>query len=331
MELKSIASIISILLLPLFGLFAQKMETITTHDNVSFRGLCITENCIWVSGGNGTIGRSLDGGKTWQWQVVTDYEHIDFRDIEAFDANTAIIMGVASPAYILKTIDGGKNWTKVFEHKHPDIFLDAMAFKNKKEGIVIGDPIDGKIFVAATEDGGNSWHETRKLNLPKPLVGEAFFAASGSNIISDKKDYALVSGGKVSRIFYRKNNDSLPTTKGGTMTGANSIAIQSNTILVASGNYEQPNNQDSCFIYSLDAGKSWKLPDLSPGGYRSCVCFTEHNTAVTCGTSGVDISYDNGKTWKNISKQSFNTCAFDKVNNFVYLVGNNGRLGKLVL
>jgi hypothetical protein len=39
---------------------------------------------------------------------VPGYEKMDFRDIEAFDSNTAIIMGITLPAVLLKTKDGGK-------------------------------------------------------------------------------------------------------------------------------------------------------------------------------------------------------------------------------
>ena len=35
---------------------------------------------------------------------------VDFRDIEAFGENSAVVMGVASPSYICKTLDGGQTW-----------------------------------------------------------------------------------------------------------------------------------------------------------------------------------------------------------------------------
>jgi hypothetical protein len=52
--------------------------------------------------------KSIDGGKTWKWLVVKGFENRDFRDIEAFDAATAIIMAVAEPANILKPLMGAK-------------------------------------------------------------------------------------------------------------------------------------------------------------------------------------------------------------------------------
>jgi photosystem II stability/assembly factor-like uncharacterized protein len=48
--------------------------------------------------------------------------------VEAFDANTALIMAVDSPAVILKTKDGGKSWKEVFRDNRKGMFLDAMDF-----------------------------------------------------------------------------------------------------------------------------------------------------------------------------------------------------------
>ena len=36
------------------------------------------------------------------------------------------------------------------------MFLDAMEFWNDHSGIVMGDPIDGKFFIARSFDGGST-------------------------------------------------------------------------------------------------------------------------------------------------------------------------------
>ncbi len=315
------------------SLCAQDFKTITTHSNnkISFRGLSIVGNIIWVSGSAGTVGRSTDGGKSWNWYSVLGYEKNDFRDIEAFDENTAIIMSIASPAYILKTTNGGGTWKKVYESKDTHMFLDAMAFKNAKKGVVIGDPIDGRFFVATTEDGGNSWQESVPPQLPTAKTGEAFFAASGTNLIWSGSFYYIVSGGTTSRILCNNKALPLPITQGKQMTGANSIATQRKKILVVGGNYNDLKNSDSTIAYSTNRGKSWLQPQSKPEGYKSCVCFVGKNKAIACGITGIDISYNKGKDWKNISKESFNTCTYSKMENAVYFAGNNGRIGKLLL
>src|SRR4029453_1654632 len=97
--------------------------------------------------------RSTNGGKTFEWITVQGYEQRDFRDVEAFDANTALIMAVAEPAIILKTKDGGKTWKKVFEDTTKGMFLDAMDFaEDEKHGIVIGDPIKNYVFCELQEE-----------------------------------------------------------------------------------------------------------------------------------------------------------------------------------
>ena len=53
---------------------------------------------------------------------------MDFRDIEAFDENTALVLGIASPAYFFKTKDGGATWKLVHFDERPEIFYDAFDF-----------------------------------------------------------------------------------------------------------------------------------------------------------------------------------------------------------
>jgi len=115
------------------------VEMLTSGTATSLRGLSVVnDNVAWVSGSNGTVGKTTNGGKTWKWITVKGFEKNDFRDIEAFDAATAIIMSVAEPAYILKTNDGGDSWKVVYENKNKGMFLDAMEFWNEQAGIVIG-------------------------------------------------------------------------------------------------------------------------------------------------------------------------------------------------
>ncbi|MEJ7680362.1 MAG: hypothetical protein WKG06_21410 [Segetibacter sp.] len=79
-------------------------------------------------------------------------------------AAAAIAMAVDNPAIIVKTTDGGATWKKVFEHTQEGMFLDAMDFKNEKEGICIGDPLNmgqtnqKQFYIIRTFDGGETWN-----------------------------------------------------------------------------------------------------------------------------------------------------------------------------
>src|SRR5258706_9724871 len=90
---------------------AQEIQMLASGRPVSLRGLSVvSDQVIWVSGSGGTVGRSLDSGQSWKWTQVSGYENADFRDIEAFSDQEAIIMGVTEPAVLMKTSDGGNNW-----------------------------------------------------------------------------------------------------------------------------------------------------------------------------------------------------------------------------
>ena len=80
---------------------AYKISLLQSGNKVSIRGLSVVNNeIIWASGNNGMVAKSTNGGQNFEWIKVAGYEKRDFRDIEAFDQNTAIIMGVDAPATV---------------------------------------------------------------------------------------------------------------------------------------------------------------------------------------------------------------------------------------
>jgi hypothetical protein len=311
---------------------AQRIEIIADSIHSSMRGLSIVDNSIvWVSGSKGTVGKSLDGGKTWKWMIVKGFEKNDFRDIEAFDKKTAVIMAVAEPAYILRTDDGGETWKIVFENKTKGMFLDAMEFWNDQSGIVIGDPVDNRFYITRTFDGGKTWRDIPENNKPIADKGEACFASSGSNIRKlNKSEAVFVSGGLSSHFFIRNRRIKLPIIQGKESTGANSLAIKNiKTMIVVGGDFLKKDDSDNNCAITKDGGVTWFQPNVSPSGYRSCVEYLNKNRWITCGLNGVDISVDDGTAWKNFSKESFNVCRKAKKGKAVYFAGN-GRVGKLM-
>ncbi len=312
---------------------AQNIQILNDSVNSSFRGLCVVnKKIIWVSGSKGTVGRSLDAGNSWKWMKVKGFENTDFRDIEAFDKKTAIIMGVGEPAYILKTTDGGNSWKTVFEDHSKGMFLDAMEFWNEQSGIVIGDPIDNRFFIARTFDGAKSWQKIPTSYKPMADSAEACFASSGTNIRKlNKGESVFISGGQVSYLYVRDKKIKIPIIQGKQSTGANSIAVKnSKTLIIVGGDFLKKDNIEKNCVITFDGGKTFVAPENSPSGYRSCVEYLYKDTWITCGLNGVDISKDNGMNWKNISKESFHVCKRAKKGNEVFLAGNDGKIAKLI-
>lgn len=314
------------------------INVLDSGRKTSLRGLCVVDNnTVWASGSNGTVARSLDGGKTFEWLTVQGFEKRDFRDVEAFDANTAIIMAVAEPAIILKTKDGGKNWYKVFEDTTKGMFLDAMDFDGRGTGVVIGDPINENLFKAFTTTNGEVWAVLEMIDSSYKLnEGEAFFASSGTNIkLTRNKDYPTVyaTGGTKSRLFFRENFYSLPLIQGKETTGANSLAINNSgkKAVIVGGDFKNDTSSYlNCVIVKLSRTPEFTTPVTPPHGYRSCVEYISETKLITCGTSGVDVSNDGGMNWSLISTQSFHVCQKAKNGTAVFLAGANGKIAKLI-
>jgi photosystem II stability/assembly factor-like uncharacterized protein len=319
---------------------SARIDLLTSGTHSSLRGLSVvSDKVIWVSGSNGAVGRSVDSGGTWTWLPVPGYEKRDFRDIEAFDAKTAVIMAVDTPADILKTTDGGKTWKLVYENKTAGMFLDAMEFWNVQSGIVVGDPIEGRFFVARSFDGGDSWHEIPDFELPKADSAEGCFAASGTNVRAlDLNSSCFISGGLHSRLFIRDKVIDLPIIQGTASTGANSIAVKDHKqrhggrqLIVVGGDFARDTAEEmNCFL-SSDGGATWIRPATPPHGYRSCVEFIGDKKVIACGTSGVDLSFDDGLNWRLISQTGFHVCRLAKKGRSVFLAGGGGRIARLVL
>src|SRR5262249_34061131 len=137
----------------------------------SLRGLsAVSATVVWASGTGGTVIKTIDGGKNWSGMGVAGGGKVDVRGIHAFCDKTARIMSSGpaeqGQARIFRTQDGGTSWQQVFEEKRPGIFFDAIAFWDRRHGIVLSDPIDGHFALFHTDDGGATWKQIPPAALP---------------------------------------------------------------------------------------------------------------------------------------------------------------------
>lgn len=310
----------------------------TQGTNTSLRGLSIVSDSVaWVSGSNGHVGKTTDGGATWKWFKPKGYEKLDFRDIEAFDDKKAIIVNAGSPAYILLTVDGGKTWKETYKNADSAIFLDGMDFWDENRGIIFGDPINKKMQLLETTNGGLEWKDISGNLTIEMAEGEAGFAASGTSIktLGSGKVW-IATGGMISNIYASDNYgkdwkvNKCPIWQGEASTGPFSIDFfDDKTGIVVGGNYMKDKENTNNALYTKDGGKTWTKPQKPVGGYRSGVLYIKEKVSFATGTSGTDVSNDGGLNWYTISEASFNAIKKAKNGNLVLLVGNKGNIYSL--
>ncbi len=305
----------------------------------SLRGLVVvSDKIIWASGTGGTVLRSIDGGKNWSVNKVPDAEKLDFRDIEAFDADTAYILsiGTGESSRIYKTTDGGKSWKLQFKNTNEKAFFDAFAFWDKTHGIAMSDPVDGKYLLLETTDG-ETWKPLDSAQMPNAKDGEAAFAASGTCLITQgKNNVFLISGGTDARVFRSANRGlswtvaETPIAKGTAGSGIFSVAMRdAKRGVIVGGNYEKPDEINNKLAFTNDGGKIWNL-SKGLSGYRSGVVYVDKKTIIAVGANGSDLSTDGGKTWKNLDKENYNAVQA-KGKRAIWAVGANGLVAKFIV
>jgi photosystem II stability/assembly factor-like uncharacterized protein len=334
-QLLFIISLTQLLLLATVDAQTYQLTSLTMDNNTSLRGMSIVSDSIaWVSGSNGSIGKTTNGGRNWKWMKPAGFEKLDFRDIEAFDKDHAVVVNAGSPAYVLLTEDGGKSWKKTYENPDSAIFLDGVDFWNQKNGIIFGDPIKNKLQLLITKDGGLTWDNVSSRIETETATGEGGFAASGSTIKTLPGGKAwIVTGGLKANIYISEDYGltwkryDCPIIQGQASTGPFSMDFYDNKMgIVVGGDYKKDKESLNNILLTNDGGKSWNKPSKPILGYRSSVIWFDDKNCFATGTSGTDVSKDAGKNWYNISGESFNVIKRAKTGKLILCAGNKGNI-----
>jgi photosystem II stability/assembly factor-like uncharacterized protein len=318
-------------------LAAVRVERQSSGVTARLRGVsAISPSVAWASGAGGTILRTVDGGRTWQPRPIPATLSADFRDVDAVSDRIAYVLSIGSgeSSRIFKTVDGGEHWDLQFANTDPKVFLDAMTFADDAHGIAFGDSVDG-LFVVLTTSDGRGWTRIPADRLPAALPGEGAFAASGSNIAMVGRECIWIGttasrvlrsldGGRTWSVF----ETPLAT---GTATGIFSIAFRDRDHgIVVGGNYQREQDAIDNAAITTDAGRTWTLVK-GLGGFRSAVAWLQRppHTLIAVGPSGMDLSYDDGRTWTAGSTDGFDAIGVVPTGAAAYASGSGGRIARL--
>ena len=318
-------------------------QTWINHDSgvtASLRGVsAVNDRVVWASGSGGTYLTTTDGGVTWRAATVPGAETLDFRGVHALDARTAYLLasGPGEKSRIYKTTDSGVHWTLQFTNPDAKGFFDAIAFWDARHGIVLGDPVDGEFVIFTTSDGGAHW--LRQHALPA-IPNEGAFAASNTCLIvrGPRKAWFATGGPGGARVFHSEGSGQswtvarTPVRNDAATSGIFSLAFSDARHGIAvGGDYMKPAEMEHNIAVTSDGGRTWtELEGAHPNGYRSAIAFVpDKKMWVAAGTTGSDVSYDDGRTWKLFDTGAFNALSFSS-SRTGWAVGPNGRLGSYV-
>ena len=321
---------------------AAQWQAQTSPTDVELRGLSIVSpSVVWASGQRGTVVHTTDGGVHWTRDTIPGAGTLDLRAIAATSPATAHAISIGDSSRVYRSTDGGRTWSLRWSAMRKGTFLDAIRFWDARHGIAMSDPVDGKLLVITTSDGGDTWQEIPSDRLPPALQGEGGFAASGTCLaVYGTSHVWIATGGAASARLYHSPDrgatwtvHDTPLRAGVASAGVFSVAFRDERHgVIAGGDYEKPSLRGRNLATTSDGGATWTLTDsaATPAGYRSAVAIvprTRANTLVAVGLTGTDLSIDGGATWQRADSTGYNSVAFASPT-AGWAVGPKGRIAR---
>ena len=337
--------------------------------DADLHGISVDGGVAWVSGTNGTVLRSEDGGYSWQkCAVAPGGEHLDFRGIQALDGNTAIIMssGTGDLSRLYKTTDSCHTWKRILQNPDRKGYWADLHFDRRQWGWLLGEPVNGRFVLFYTDDSGQTWQQLRNKGLEAQTPDQVAFAASNSSIVGSYGALKFGIGGKAGAFVFSMvetetcvddcvhddfirieqhaewTPNSVPIGNRSESSGIfamaerqdqSSLFAGTSVIVAVGGDSSKPDDAERTAAYTADGGKTWHAAETPPHGFRSSVVYdVPSKTWIAIGPNGTDVSTDDGRNWRALHPTKYETPDADRDWNALSLpfaAGPHGRIGKL--
>jgi photosystem II stability/assembly factor-like uncharacterized protein len=199
--------------------------------------------------------------------------------------------------------------------------------------------VGGHFALFTSDDGGRSWQRRES---PAALEDEGAFAASGTCLTAKGSSAAWFGTGGPggARVFHSTDRGrSWSVSKTAIRNDSNSAGIFSVAFSDPShgeavgGDYTKPNEARATTAITSDGGRTWhSQPRSDATGFRSAALFIPgmKQTLVAVGSSGSDVSQDNGQSWRPFSSNGFNAVSAAP-DGSVWAAGPHGTIAKLTI
>ncbi|MDH3734200.1 MAG: oxidoreductase [Gemmatimonadota bacterium] len=296
---------------------------------------------VWVSGHEGAVLRTLDGGETWERRAVQSLDSLQFRDVHGFDADRAVILsaGPGNQSRIYRTVDGGDTWTLSWLNEEPEGFYDCIDFWDDERGVAYGDAVDGELRILGTRDGGTTWARVPSEGLPAAVAGEGGFAASGTCVETGPGGSAWIGtgAGERARVLATANfGDTwsavdLPIVSGEAAGAFTVVFNDARFGVVLGGDLSTPEGFTDNVAITGDGGATWSLATRTPmpGAVYGAALASSGPTPVlvAAGPGGLAMTADLTGQWRLLDPGSF--WAVGAVGARAWAVGPQGRVLRL--
>lgn len=327
--------------------FGQQWEVFQHDPRPSLRGIYpVNDEIAWACGTMGTILKLSNRGSTATVCKAARLEQSDLRSIYAWDAQRCIVATAGQPACIAKTMDGGVTWQIVFQSNFSESFINGMKFIDGQRGIAFGDPVQGRLEIFITADGGSSWKTLPPDRCPIVETGEAGFAASNSSIaLYDDRVWIGLGGrngnarivhcsipnfqiGEV--VDWNWETQEISSVKSGPSSGIFSMSFHGSIGWVVGGDYQRTEERELIASFSSDRGVTWRKPASWPLGFRSSIiAVPAARSWIAVGPTGTDMLREN-RQWEPLSDVGFHSVMATPTG-AVWACGSDGRIGRLSL
>lgn len=293
-----------------------------TDSTTQFIGLyVVNETTVWAAGSGGRFVRTSDGGATWTSGVVPGADSLQFRDVHAFDDQSAFLLSIGggTDSRFYRTTDGGDTWTMVFQNQDPNSFFDCFSFWDRERGVAFSDSYEGEFKLMRTLDGGESWTRIPPESVPDAHEGEGAFAASGTCVVTRPGGlgwFSTGASGVDTRVIRTTDygetweESVTPIASSSSSSGIFTLSFLTDEQGVAmGGEYAATDTLVLNTAVTFDGGETWReggQSNLEGSIYgASYVPGTPTPTIVAVAPTGTDYSVDNGMTWTRIDSSDY--------------------------